>query len=172
MSWKFKLHNKHRLVTVAWEIWKQDWSVGRCTSAVSWNWKFSRCWRTFRIYRKSSSKPLNNSLREKAKWAIKYFACDWWVRSRWHQSVGKLARNNVPNFDSKYKGQQVEAQRKLSELGKIYGPKHPKIVTVKAELRSAEANLSKQIVGLISGIQKEVPASRKRDGVGRRAFTH
>lgn len=50
----------------------------------------------------------------------------------------------------------VLVERKLSELGEVYGPKHPKIISAKAELATVKANLNKQIKDLITGIEKEL----------------
>ncbi|GEB71099.1 MULTISPECIES: GumC family protein [Pseudoalteromonas] len=50
----------------------------------------------------------------------------------------------------------IVVERKLSELGEVYGPKHPKIISAKAELKTVKDNLNKQIKGLITGIEKEL----------------
>ncbi|CAM2897360.1 chain-length determining protein [Pseudoalteromonas atlantica] len=50
----------------------------------------------------------------------------------------------------------VIVERKLSELGEVYGPKHPKIISAKAELATVKSNLNKQIKGLVTGIEKEL----------------
>ncbi|MEL0632911.1 polysaccharide biosynthesis tyrosine autokinase [Pseudoalteromonas carrageenovora] len=50
----------------------------------------------------------------------------------------------------------VVVERKLSELGQVYGPKHPKMISAKAELATVKSNLNKQIKGLITGIEKEL----------------
>jgi capsular exopolysaccharide synthesis family protein len=54
------------------------------------------------------------------------------------------------------KREVILVERKLSELGEVYGPKHPKIISAKAELATVQANLNKQIKGLITGIEKEL----------------
>lgn len=53
------------------------------------------------------------------------------------------------------KREQVTAERKVSELGKIYGPKHPKLLAAKSELASVQDNLREQIRKLITGIESE-----------------
>lgn len=50
----------------------------------------------------------------------------------------------------------VIVERKLSELSEVYGPKHPKIISAKAELATVKTNLNKQIKELITGIEKEL----------------
>lgn len=46
-------------------------------------------------------------------------------------------------------------ERKHSELSQVYGPKHPKMITVEAELETAQQGLSNRVKSLISGIEKE-----------------
>lgn len=54
------------------------------------------------------------------------------------------------------KREVVLAERKVSELAEVYGPKHPKMISAKAELATVKTNLNKQIKGLITGIEKEL----------------
>lgn len=54
------------------------------------------------------------------------------------------------------KREVILVERKLGELSEVYGPKHPKIVSVKSELATVKANLNKQIKSLITGIEKEL----------------
>ena len=54
------------------------------------------------------------------------------------------------------KREVVLVERKFSELSEVYGPKHPKIISAKAELATVKSNLNKQIKGLITGIEKEL----------------
>ncbi|KAA8601454.1 Capsular polysaccharide synthesis enzyme CpsD exopolysaccharide synthesis [Vibrio cyclitrophicus] len=50
----------------------------------------------------------------------------------------------------------ITVERKLSELSEVYGPKHPNIISAKAELLTVKTNLNKQVAGLITGIEKEL----------------
>lgn len=50
----------------------------------------------------------------------------------------------------------IAVERKLSELSEVYGPKHPNIISAKAELSTVKTNLNKQVAGLIAGIEKEL----------------
>ena len=54
------------------------------------------------------------------------------------------------------KREVILVERKLSDLGEVYGPKHPKMISAKAELATVKNNLNKQIKGLITGIEKEL----------------
>jgi len=54
------------------------------------------------------------------------------------------------------KREVVTAQRKVSELRQVYGPKHPKMIAARAELATVQENLSAQIRSLVMGIEKEM----------------
>jgi capsular exopolysaccharide synthesis family protein len=54
------------------------------------------------------------------------------------------------------KREVVLVERKLSELAEVYGAKHPRVISARAELVAVKANLNKQIKGLITGIEKEL----------------
>lgn len=50
---------------------------------------------------------------------------------------------------------QVAAEKKVSELSKIYGPKHPKLIAANSELKAVQDNLRGQIRKLVAGIENE-----------------
>ncbi|WP_218352167.1 GumC family protein [Alteromonas lipotrueiana] len=58
--------------------------------------------------------------------------------------------------------QEAEAQGRVSELSKVFGPKHPKMVAANAELSSVRETLQTQIRDLISSITTEYRASQER----------
>lgn len=49
----------------------------------------------------------------------------------------------------------ISAERKVSELSKLYGPKHPKLISARSELSTIQQNLHEQIEKLINGIAEE-----------------
>ncbi len=49
----------------------------------------------------------------------------------------------------------ISAERKVSELSKVYGPKHPKLMSARSELSTVQQNLHEQIQKLINGISEE-----------------
>lgn len=51
--------------------------------------------------------------------------------------------------------EQVLIQSRFSELREIYGPKHPNMIAVTAELNSIKSSLNLQISNLVSGINNE-----------------
>ncbi|GGD76752.1 GumC family protein [Lacimicrobium alkaliphilum] len=55
--------------------------------------------------------------------------------------------------------EMVIVERKVSELAQVYGPKHPKMISARAELATVEENLRRQIQELISGLEKEMESA-------------
>lgn len=62
--------------------------------------------------------------------------------------------NEVINHPSvvSVKREEVTAQSRVSELSKVYGIKHPRMIAANAELESIQASLAAQIRELVSGI--------------------
>ncbi|GGZ66467.1 GumC family protein [Paraglaciecola chathamensis] len=58
------------------------------------------------------------------------------------------------------KREQIGAQSKVSELSKVYGPKHPKMIAAQAELTSIRESLNDQIRSLISGVNTEFSTAK------------
>ncbi|MGK0298267.1 MAG: succinoglycan biosynthesis transport protein ExoP [Gammaproteobacteria bacterium] len=56
-----------------------------------------------------------------------------------------------------------EAQRKVSELSKRYGPKHPKMIAVISELKSAESELRKKIDNIAQSVAKDYEIARAEE---------
>ncbi len=54
------------------------------------------------------------------------------------------------------KREVILLERKVSELSEVYGPKHPRMISAKAELATVKVNMNKQIKGLVTGIEKEL----------------
>jgi capsular exopolysaccharide synthesis family protein len=57
------------------------------------------------------------------------------------------------------KQNEAEAQQRVSELKKRYGPKHPNMIAAQSELDSARANVRSQIRQVVDGIEKEYQAA-------------
>lgn len=53
------------------------------------------------------------------------------------------------------KREMISAERKVSELSKVYGPKHPKLMAAKSELATVQQSLRDQIRRLLSGMTEE-----------------
>ena len=69
---------------------------------------------------------------------------------------------NHPLISSSYTT-RAEAQRKVSELSKRYGPKHPKMIAAIAELNTREADLRNQIDNIVKSVAKDYEISRAKE---------
>lgn len=58
--------------------------------------------------------------------------------------------------------QQSEVFRNRAELATRYGPKHPRMINVEAELEDIEANIKLEIRKVVAGIQNEVEVAEAR----------
>ncbi|MBR9783489.1 MAG: polysaccharide biosynthesis tyrosine autokinase [Gammaproteobacteria bacterium] len=84
---------------------------------------------------------------------------------RYQGDVEELAKLpevlNHPSIQS-VKRAELEAESKVSELSKVYGPKHQRMISATAELNSVQKSLNKQIQALISGITSEYQQLQSR----------
>ena len=55
---------------------------------------------------------------------------------------------------------ELEAERKVTELSKRYGPKYPKMIAAQSDLQKARATTGAQIMQVVAGIEKEYQAAR------------
>jgi len=86
-----------------------------------------------------------------------------------------------PNYDSvpavlrspivqRMKEAEGEAERKLSEAAKRYGPEHPRMIQAKSELESARQNTRREIELVVAGIGKEYEAAKANEVAVERAL--
>lgn len=68
---------------------------------------------------------------------------------------------NHPSIQS-VRRQEAQAMSRVSELSKVFGPKHPKMIAANAELSSVGETLQQQIRDLISSITTQYRASQER----------
>ncbi|MDC8829565.1 GumC family protein [Alteromonas gilva] len=61
---------------------------------------------------------------------------------------------NHPSIQS-VRESELTAQSKVSELSKVYGPKHQKMISAMAELNSVKESMNRQVRALISGITSD-----------------
>jgi len=82
------------------------------------------------------------------------------------RAVRQFGPNNMSRLESlpeitahpgvqQVKAAVISAERKVSELSKLYGPKHPKLISARSELSTIQQNLREQIEKLINGIAEE-----------------
>jgi len=68
------------------------------------------------------------------------------------------------------KEQEAEADRRLSDAAKRYGPEHPKLVQAKAELDAAKESTRKQVDIVVAGLAREYEAARSNESAVERAL--
>src|SRR5688500_8348545 len=69
------------------------------------------------------------------------------------------------------KEQEAEADRRLSDAAKRYGPEHPRMVQAKAELEAAKESTRKQVEIVVAGLAKEFEAARSSEIAVERALS-
>ncbi len=66
------------------------------------------------------------------------------------------------------KESEGDAERKLADASKRYGPEHPKMLQATAELAAARENVKRQIESVVAGVTKEYEiAKSNEDSIGR-----
>jgi polysaccharide biosynthesis transport protein len=63
----------------------------------------------------------------------------------------------------KLKELEAEAERKLADASKRYGPEHPRMLQANAELASARDNARRQIESVVVGVEKEYEVARSNE---------
>ena len=58
---------------------------------------------------------------------------------------------------------EAEARRRVSELGKRYGPKHPKMIAAVAEMGTASANLNREISNVVNSVEKRYRIAQAKE---------
>jgi len=96
------------------------------------------------------------------------------------QDINELIELNEVSSHSTYiqlRRSHEMVERKVFELAKRYGPKHPKRIAIEAELESIEARISKQINEIITAIEKQylsaiqkAEANKKRLAIAKKDF--
>lgn len=58
---------------------------------------------------------------------------------------------------------QAQTEQKVRELGRRYGPKHPKMISANTELDSINGNIRIQIQKIVSGVEKEFEVAKANE---------
>jgi capsular exopolysaccharide synthesis family protein len=70
----------------------------------------------------------------------------------------------------KYKEAEAEAERKLNEASKRYGPEHARMLSATVELKAAQEALRRQINVVVQSVPKELEAARASESAIERAL--
>ena len=68
------------------------------------------------------------------------------------------------------KVQEAEAERRLSEASKRYGPEHPRMIQAKSEYESAKENTRRQVESVVGGLAKALEQARANESAVERAL--
>jgi polysaccharide biosynthesis transport protein len=97
------------------------------------------------------------------------------------QQVQQIRAGKSGNYESipavirhplvqKMKEGESDAERRLSEAAKRYGPEHPRMVQAKAELDAARENTRRQVEFVVAGLAREYEAARSNEQAVERAL--
>ena len=70
----------------------------------------------------------------------------------------------------KMKENEGEAERRLGEAAKRYGPEHPNMIKARAELDGARENTRRQVESVVTGISREYEVARANESAVERAL--
>jgi polysaccharide biosynthesis transport protein len=98
-----------------------------------------------------------------------------------YQQVQQLRAGKGGNYESipavirhplvqKMKEGESDAERRLSEAAKRYGPEHPRMVQAKAELDAAKENTRRQVDFVVAGLSREYEVARANEQAVERAL--
>lgn len=62
------------------------------------------------------------------------------------------------------KEQESKVLRKAAELSSIYGPKHPQMINVRAEIRDLRRKIATEVKKIITGLRNEVDVAKANEG--------
>jgi polysaccharide biosynthesis transport protein len=85
-----------------------------------------------------------------------------------YDSVPVVLRNPLVQA---MKSAEAEAERRLGDAAKRYGPEHPRMIQARAELDSARENTRKQIEIVVAGLSKEYEQARANEQAVERALS-
>jgi capsular exopolysaccharide synthesis family protein len=61
------------------------------------------------------------------------------------------------------KREQSAAERRVAELGKRYGPRHPKMIAAESDFSTANADLAREVRKVVSGISREYEIAQRNE---------
>ena len=83
-----------------------------------------------------------------------------------YESVPAVLRHPLVQ---RMKEQEADADRRLSDSAKRYGPEHPKLIQARAELEAAKESTRKQVEIVVGGLAKEYEVARANETAIERA---
>ncbi len=80
-----------------------------------------------------------------------------------------VAQNNP--VVARFKEAEAEAERRVSEASKRYGPEHPKMISAQSDLKAARDNLRSQVGTVIDGVMKDYQVAKSNEASLERALS-
>ena len=77
-----------------------------------------------------------------------------------YESIPAVLRNTTVQ---RMKENEGDAERKLADASKRYGPEHPKMLQANAELAAARENVKRQIDSVVAGVTKEYEIAKANE---------
>ncbi len=84
-----------------------------------------------------------------------------------YESVPAVLRNPLVQ---RMKEQEGDAEKRLSDAAKRYGPEHPKMIQARAELEAAKENTRRQIDTVVAGLSREYEVAKANEAAVERAL--
>ena len=84
-----------------------------------------------------------------------------------YESIPAVMRNPLVQ---RMKEHEAEADRRLNDVAKRYGPEHPKMIQAKADVEAAKENTRKQIEVAIAGVSRDYEVARASEASVERAL--
>ena len=80
-----------------------------------------------------------------------------------------LVQNNP--VVARFKEAEAEAERRLGEASKRYGPEHPRMVSAQSDLKAVQDNLRRQVTTVVEGVLKDYEVAKSNEATLERALT-
>lgn len=84
------------------------------------------------------------------------------------ESLSVVQRNAVM---ARFKEAEAEAERRVSEASKRYGPEHPKMVAAQSDLKAVRDNVHRQVSVVVEAVVKDYEVAKANEASLERAFT-
>ena len=84
------------------------------------------------------------------------------------ESLSLIQNNPVV---ARFREAQAEAERRVSEASKRYGPEHPKMIAAQSDLKAVRENLHRQIASVVEGVAKDYQTAKANEASLERALS-
>jgi len=64
---------------------------------------------------------------------------------------------------ARFKEAEAEAERRVSEASKRYGPEHPKMISAQSDLKASRDNLRRQVATVVDGVMKDFQVAKSNE---------